>query len=670
MKHTHMLRAAILASLLSTGVQANEPLDIDNDQVLIDRLATQEAEERSAYDAYFQKQQYRANQARDCRISTNLTIAPDQPVSLDIPSLFVNQLNAEPDCFSNLSATFDETRDDWAMVVRVDARYLAPESDLAIQTGLPGLREDGLRLTGVTAQLPRLERHITLDAEQHLVDQAHVVISNNCDGLTDCHPALTLSTQGIAAEVDLDVTTLYVRPSDTSDQHLKATPGLETSSSNRNSSGFVNGDFSDYDTGWTWRSGDHTGFGIPGDCQDLNFPTPTQVLKPRVYQSPNGTVQYGWHGGGYGTAFGDPRKTRHFDLAQTVTVPLNSNLKFRQKSTRAQENNMRHATTMRVVAQDLTTGQLRVMKKITHNADTGFQTYTINTADMGGHLVKFRFYSCGEVASSTINLGIYGSWAIDDVRFVDRPTDVRAKPKSGQWYDPNDSGTGLHISRNANDIYSVFWYTFTSTGKPIWYMSGAGEVVNGVSNQTLYKVSWNTAANATSLRDVGNIRLEMTSNSSLRFKWNLDSIGGSSGYDGTIDMVQFHGQGSITGNWFEPQYSGWGISTSYQNSSQGPDTVVLAFTYEGSQPVWTLGTLEGLPDSGQEIDMLYFTSTEHCPGCAGSTPPSYQNAGKTGFMLNPISNAGRGWTDLRYPGGLIWKRGRINNMIFMSRLSG
>lgn len=665
MKQSTMLRSSLLAVLLAGNLQAEEHVNPIDDQMLIDHLAQQDRSERLVFDEYFRNEKYAMTAASDCSINTGFTITPDEPMTVDIQSLFVNQLNADTGCFASMADTFDETRDDWAILLRVDAQHLA-EPDLEkrdahkIWNAAPALR-----ISAADTQVPAIDRSLSLNGETQPFNQALVVVSNACNDIENCLPEFSISANDVAASVDLTVEGIYTRP-ESSDQ-LESNPLSETAAlRSASSTEFVNGNFENFGTGWTWRTGWHTGFGIPGDCGDLNYPTPSTVLQTRVFQGT--TNAYAWHGGGYGTSLYDPPRVKHFDLSQTVTVPASSNLKFHHRSVRARENGIYYATTTRVLAHDLTTGQKKLLKKITNHSNTPFASYTINVSEFAGHLVNFRFYSCGEVQNNIGSVGIYGKWYVDNVRFEELPINSSARPKSGLWHDFNNPGSGLHISKNGNNDYSVFWYTYTSAGKPIWYMSDSGPMSNGVWNKTLYKVSWSTSSQTANLQPYGNIRLEMTSNETLRFKWNLNHINGSNGFDGTIDMNFFQGGYGATGNWFEPQYSGWGVSVSYENRP-GPDTVALAFIYDGSQPVWTIGTMDGAPTSVSTIGMSYVTSPTDCPGCSGTGSPLYQDAGDIGLWLNG-NTTGRGWTDLHFPSNREWNRGRSNNMIFLSRITG
>lgn len=251
---------------------------------------------------------------------------------------------------------------------------------------------------------------------------------------------------------------------------------------------------------------------------------------------------------------------------------------------------------------------------------------------------------------------------------MEETTNPNAVPRAGLWHDPAKTGSGLHISKNASNQYAVYWFTYTNSGTPIWYLTSPGYLANGAINQTLYKVTWSSSTQQTTSTVVGNTRLEMTSNDSLRFKWNLDAIGTGSGFDDVVDMVQHFGNSSATGNWFEPAYSGWGVAVTHHDTDQGPDTVAIGFYYDGSQPYWTIGTKEGLPNDNGIIQMDYVTSTGHCPGCGGTPTLSYTPAGNMRLTLGYSS--GTASTLIFPPSGNNWIRGSSSSPVTMYRLTG
>ena len=69
-----------------------------------------------------------------------------------------------------------------------------------------------------------------------------------------------------------------------------------------------------------------------------------------------------------------------------------------------------------------------------------------------------------------------GGTAIDNAPF--NVTDARATKTApyvrldyaGHWWDPNDSGWGLFIWHDARDNVLAAWFTYTSDGKPMWYV--------------------------------------------------------------------------------------------------------------------------------------------------------------------------------------------------------
>jgi hypothetical protein len=87
--------------------------------------------------------------------------------------------------------------------------------------------------------------------------------------------------------------------------------------------------------------------------------------------------------------------------------------------------------------------------------------------------------------SYTITLVSTGIGNTTGVTIIDKApftiTDARANKAapyvrldySGHWWDPNDSGWGLFIwqdARNPSDSILAAWFTYTSDGKPMWYV--------------------------------------------------------------------------------------------------------------------------------------------------------------------------------------------------------
>ena len=61
------------------------------------------------------------------------------------------------------------------------------------------------------------------------------------------------------------------------------------------------------------------------------------------------------------------------------------------------------------------------------------------------------------------------SFTIADARLVKTAPFVRLD-YSGNWWDPNDPGSGLFIWHDARDNVLAAWFTYGADGKPIWYV--------------------------------------------------------------------------------------------------------------------------------------------------------------------------------------------------------
>ena len=110
----------------------------------------------------------------------------------------------------------------------------------------------------------------------------------------------------------------------------------------------------------------------------------------------------------------------------------------------------------------------------------------------------------------------------------------------------------------------------------------------------------------------------MNSVSSMYFFWDMYSIGGNNTtFDGAEPLMHLSGGGSYTGLWYEPAYSGWGISLEYKDNPQGIDTVATAFYYDGTEPVWAQGAVDGTPTGNKLIELTQYTGIGLCPECVG-----------------------------------------------------
>lgn len=147
----------------------------------------------------------------------------------------------------------------------------------------------------------------------------------------------------------------------------------------------------------------------------------------------------------------------------------------------------------------------------------------------------------------------------------------------------------------------------------------------------------------------------MNSVSSMYFFWDMYSIGGNNTtFDGAEPLTHLSGGGSYTGLWYEPAYSGWGISLEYKDNPQGIDTVATAFYYDGTEPVWAQGAVDGTPTGNKLIELTQYTGIGLCPECVGQQAQMFPwPAG----ILSLSLDGGAGWIDAQSHSGNRWQRG-------------
>ena len=137
----------------------------------------------------------------------------------------------------------------------------------------------------------------------------------------------------------------------------------------------------------------------------------------------------------------------------------------------------------------------------------------------------------------------------------------------------------------------MIWYTYKSDGTPTWFMSDLKPMHFGVWISNLNKVTWNQSTQSTNIEPIGEVKFEMYDNKTMKYSWQLNA---EYGYrSGSEYMVQFFGNGGPTGLWYEPALSGWGLSVDYQSNASPNNTVVTAYLYDGSEPVWSQGVASG-----------------------------------------------------------------------------
>ncbi|AKQ67926.1 Protease [Myxococcus hansupus] len=235
-------------------------------------------------------------------------------------------------------------------------------------------------------------------------------------------------------------------------------------------------------------------------------------------------------------------------------------------------------------------------------------------------------------------------------------TNLPARPTQGLWWNPARSGNAIDIQHVASDQLYLTWFTYTSAGVPIWYISSL-QAQPGEWRGDLTRTTWSGSGATTSV--VGTTRIVL-SGGQYRYHWTL---GGLSGNEPIQPFVFGSGAPAmnLTGAWYNPLESGWGVTF----ASQGTLHVANITVYQGSTPTWLQGVVNS---SGTSLSfpVNYITGTNLCPGCAGT--PSVASSAAGTFTVSGSGGAPSvmpASSSLSFPGG-SWYRPSLS----LQRLTG
>ncbi len=210
--------------------------------------------------------------------------------------------------------------------------------------------------------------------------------------------------------------------------------------------------------------------------------------------------------------------------------------------------------------------------------------------------------------------GIFNSVEISNGSDPSNPNSSSFKPQTGLWYNPATSGRGLDLEISGNNL-AVIWYTHREDGSPIWYLASATISQNWQAD--LLEFHWDPDSNSTTSQIVGSISLNFSNAQTAEINWNLGENSGSE----PIQTLNFRPQPAdmkLTGLWYDPNESGWGVSI----ATQGDTRVVIAYYYdENNLPKWSIS---------QSTNDIISTQTPvqvigACPWCQYTSPINNEN---------------------------------------------
>jgi len=242
---------------------------------------------------------------------------------------------------------------------------------------------------------------------------------------------------------------------------------------------------------------------------------------------------------------------------------------------------------------------------------TGSQPVTVNTNSDGTRLY---------VLLGTSNVAIYDAASLARLNTINYATNagvlgnfVSAGPAStgantpgalsGQWWNHNESGWGVHFTQRGNTIFAA-WYTYDSSGNPKWYVTTCTNTASGCSGSVLQVTASRFfgvqfSPSTVSSNGVGFVTFVFNGNDAGTMTYTVNGVSRSVAIErqalqasGTTPAVNY------TDLWWNSpanSESGWGLAITHQFS-----TMFLAwYVYNDSgQPMWYVATITNATASG------------------------------------------------------------------------
>ena len=234
------------------------------------------------------------------------------------------------------------------------------------------------------------------------------------------------------------------------------------------------------------------------------------------------------------------------------------------------------------------------------------RTVTTPTAAVGLTLVPGLYsYESECTDGSNVPLGNHTAQLLVEITAA-----MAINPAVGFWWNSQRSGNGMDL-RVVGDTLYFTWFTYTAAGTPIWYQ---GELARqpGRWQGALRRYQWNGSAATPTV--IGEATITLTSATRGTLAWQIGNGNGSE----PIERFMF-GSGlsvpSMSGHWYLPGNSGWGVAVETQGDLH---SVVLMVYASNGQPTWVIGVA---PGSGLEaaFSLTGTTGTNLCPGCSGAS---------------------------------------------------
>jgi YVTN family beta-propeller protein len=161
---------------------------------------------------------------------------------------------------------------------------------------------------------------------------------------------------------------------------------------------------------------------------------------------------------------------------------------------------------------------------------------------------------------------------------------------SGLWWNPSESGWGIHVTKRRNNILAA-WFTYDDGGAPIWYVAPGCTMGTPLAcSGSLYRVA--DVGFFGGAYDFSIARIEVVGTLQLNFQSvNLGSMSYTVGQQARATWLERQPVATggprpttnYTDMWWNPNESGWGLAVTHQ-----PGNMFLAwYVYDTrKQPTW------------------------------------------------------------------------------------
>ncbi|HEX3894759.1 MAG TPA: S8 family serine peptidase [Rudaea sp.] len=188
-----------------------------------------------------------------------------------------------------------------------------------------------------------------------------------------------------------------------------------------------------------------------------------------------------------------------------------------------------------------------------------------------------------------------------------------APANAGSYYNPMRSGHGIFLSQGGGQQV-VYWYTYLEDGTPVWYGVQNDAPAAGASAWTgpLFRVTWDgTKVNTRTV--IGDAIVTPIDADNLMFSWRMFGLTGSEHFaraSGTACVSLNDAQAGLTGQWYAPTQSGYGMDVVTQPSLQFD----AFYLYDAiGEPRWLGGSVGAFtPTTTLTMDQI----SGFCPSCA------------------------------------------------------